>query len=206
MRVLKARYRDKQGFLEAYDEQLETGGVFCPTTQSLEEREEVVVEVHFPEMPNKMMLRGTVVSWRPALPRLGVRAGAVVAFSSEEADKVGFILEVAAGQRKDATKRKHTRLPIERPVRWRRANSVDFEQAALREISIGGAQLVTTDMLEMDEDVVIELVMPGGASPISIATKVTYKTPAGYGLRFMYRDGGGSRRLREMVRRLVDAD
>lgn len=203
MRVLKARYRDKQAFLEAYDEQLANGGLFCPTTTPLEEGDEVVVEIHFPQMPNKMMLRGRVVSWRPALPRLGIRAGAVVAFAEDESEKCSFILGVAAGRHKDATKRRHARIPIERPVRWRRANSTDFDTAALREISIGGAQLVTSEDLTNDEDVVIELTMPGGASPITIATKVTYRTPVGYGLRFMYRDGGGSRRLREMVRRLV---
>ena len=65
---------------------------------------------------------------------------------------------------------------------------------------------ITEEQLEIGEDVLVELTMPGGASPISIATQVAYRTPLGYGLKFIYRDGGGSRRLREMVRRLVDSE
>ncbi|MCA9666002.1 MAG: PilZ domain-containing protein [Myxococcales bacterium] len=206
MRVLKARYRSKEEFLEAYDASVPGGALFCPTTTPLEDQEEVVVEVHFPELPNKMMLLGTVISWRAALPRLRVRAGATVAFAEAEESKRDFVLEVANGGRTDAVKRRHARLPVERPVRWRRANSNDFEDASLREISIGGAQLITEQPLEADDDVILELTMPGGAKPIELASKVAYDTPNGYGLRFIYRDGGGSRRLREMVRRLIRED
>ena len=39
---------------------------------------------------------------------------------------------------------------------------------------------------------------------MTIASRVTYHTPGGgTGLKFVYRDGDGSRRLRELVRRLV---
>ena len=206
MHVLKARFKDRQSFLEAFDEEIEGGGMFCPTTQQLETDDEVVVEVHFPELPNKMLVRGNVVSWRSALPRLRVRAGALVAFADEESDKVQFILDVAKGERTGAIKRRHARLPIEQKIRWRRENAVEFIDGALREISIGGGQLVTEEKLEIDDDVTLELTMPGGAAPTTIATKVTYHTPTGYGLRFLYRDGGGSRRLREMVRRLVEGE
>lgn len=206
MRVLKARFVDTAAFREAYDEALPCGGLFCPTTQALDEGEEVVVEIHFPELPNKMHLRGAVVSWRAATPRLGIRAGATIAFAEDEQDKCRFILEVADGRHRNAVKRRHARLPVERPARWRLASATDLQEAALREISIGGAHLVTPEQLELGEDIVVELTMPGGAQPISLVTKVAYRTPSGYGLRFVYRDGGGSRRLREMVRRLVNAD
>ena len=206
MRVLKARFRETKEFVEAFDAELPAGGIFCPTTQALEVGEEVVVELNFPDLPNKMMLRGNVVSWRAALPRLRVRAGALVAFAEDEVPKRDFILQVAAGDHPGAVKRRHARLPIERPVSWRRANEANSREGTLREISIGGAQLVTDEALERDEDILIDFTTPGGARPISIASKVTYNTPTGYGLRFVYRDGGGSRRLREMVRRLIDVD
>ena len=58
------------------------------------------------------------MSWRPALPRLRVRAGATVAFAPEEEEKRRFILAALAGELKPP-KRKHTRIPVAVPVRYR---------------------------------------------------------------------------------------
>ena len=203
MHVLKVRFRDKQAFLEAYDDELPFGGLFCPTTTSLEAEERVLVEVHFPELSNKTILRGSVVSWRAALPRLRVRAGAVVAFDESEREKKDFILAVATGERGGGIKRRHARVPVKLPVRWRLMNSNNSQDAWIRDISIGGAQLLTSDPIELESDLVIDLKAPGGAQEISIVGKVSNSTDIGYGIRFIYRDGGGSRRLREVVRRLT---
>lgn len=205
MHVLKVRFRNTEDFLEAYNPELPRGGLFCPTTQPLERDEEVLVEINFPNLPNKMMLRGIVINWRAALPRLGVRAGANVAFDEAEEDKKNFLLAVANGKRTDAIKRRHARLPIELAVAWRLPSSGDRYEARLRDISIGGAQLITEEKLTTEDDLVLELVVPGGARPIQIAAKISNETPGGYGVCFIYRDGGGSRRLREVVRRLIDA-
>jgi len=35
-----------------------------------------------------------------------------------------------------------------------------------------------------------------------VTTRVAYHTPAATGLKFIYRDGGGSRRIRELIRRI----
>jgi len=203
MLILKTRFRNKSEFLEAYNEDLPNGGLFCPTTRALQEDDPVVVELHFPGLPNKMMMRGQVVWWRSALPRLRVRAGAMVTFLEEEREKRDFILKLAEGGNSEAIKRRHPRIPVEMDVRWRTSESPSFKQGRLRDISIGGALLVTEDQLSPEDEVVIELTTPGGASPIPIAGKVTYNTEMGVGVRFQYRDGGGSQRLREVVRRLL---
>lgn len=203
MRVLKARFRDADAFLEAYSDETPQGSLFCPTTTPLDEGQEVVVEISFPELPNKTMLRGKVLSWRSALPRLRVRAGAEVTFDAVDDDKRLFLLEVATGKRQGAVKRRHARVPVEVPCRWRLADAAEIADAVLRDISIGGAQLITDDEIAVDSDVVVELTAPGGARPISIAAKVSNALDNAYGLRFVYRDGGGSRRLREVVRRLT---
>ena len=205
MRILKARFRSTRDFLEAFQEDLPHGGLFCPTTQALEKKEEVVVEVHFPKLPNKMMLRGTVVWWRSALPRLRVRAGALVAFPEEEQGKTSFILKAADGQITEAIKRRHPRIPVMVPVQWRHSDSTQLQESELLDISVGGALLVTGERLEVDSEIILELTIPGGASAMSIAAKVTHDGPMGMGVRFLYRDGGGSQRLREVVRRLVNA-
>ena len=63
--------------------------------------------------------------------------------------------------------------------------------------------LNTQTPLPLDSDIILEVVPPGGAAPIPISGKVSYHVTSGAtGVKFLYRDGDGSRRLRELVRRL----
>ena len=89
------------------------------------------------------------------------------------------------------------------PVRYRTAETAEFTESFLSEISVGGAMLSTPSPLPLDTDVILEVMPPGAVKPISISGKSTYHLPNGStGLKFLYRDAGGSRRLRELVRRL----
>jgi Tfp pilus assembly protein PilZ len=205
MLILKVRFRTNAEFEEQFQDDLERGGLFCPTTSEIEADTEVVIELSVPALPNKMLIRGRVKSWRPALPRLRVRAGAIVEFLDEEAEKKEFLLGTVRGDLDAPTKRKHSRLPVEIRVRYRTTESADMLDCQLSEISVGGAMLATPEALPLDTEVILEILPPGSVSPISISGKATYHTPTGgTGLKFVYRDSGGSRRLRELVRRLRD--
>ena len=57
----------------------------------------------------------------------------------------------------------------------------------------------------MGTEIVLELLPPGGAAPMPITGRVAYHTPSATGLKFIYRDGGGSRRIRELIRRIRQA-
>jgi Tfp pilus assembly protein PilZ len=203
MKIIKVRFRSKAEFTKHYNSELANGGLFCPTTTEFTAGDEVVIELNVEGLPNKVMLKAHVVSWRPALPRLRVRAGALVELDEQEAPKRDFILGVVSGERRDARRRRHTRLPVLVPVSWRMANSVDVRQASISEVSVGGALLKTDEVLGLGEEVIIELTTPGGSAPISISGKVTYLAGGeGCGVKFIYRDGGGSRRIREVIRRI----
>ena len=65
--------------------------------QAIFEYQTVICELTVPALPNKVLIRGTVRAWRPALPRLRVRAGATVEFASEESEKRDFIVETVKG-------------------------------------------------------------------------------------------------------------
>lgn len=204
MTILKVRFRTNVEFEEQYQD-LPGGGLFCPTTSALEEGEEVIIELSVPALPNKVLIRGLVRSWRPALPRLRVRAGAIVEFAADETEKRDFIIGTVSGSLEAPPKRKHTRLPVEVGVRYRTTDSADFQECQLSEISVGGAMLSTQSPLPLETEVILEITPPGAVSPISISGKATYHLPhGGTGLKFVYRDAGGSRRLRELVRRLRD--
>ena len=206
MQILKARFHGRDDFMEAYQSDPPGGALFVATTTPLEADENVIVELVCDGLPNKVLFRGTVLAWRPALPRLRVRAGATVAFAPEEDEKRRFILAALAGE-VTPPKRKHTRIPVEVPVRYRVPGTADMTPGNLTEISVGGALLVspagsTAEPLPLGTEVVLELLPPGGAAPMAITGRVAYHAPNGNGLKFIYRDGGGSRRIRELIRRI----
>jgi Tfp pilus assembly protein PilZ len=203
MQILKARFRGRDEFLEAYNSELPGGSLFVATTTPLDQREDVIVELVCDGLPNRVLIRGTVLSWRPALPRLRVRAGATVEFAPEEDEKRRFILGVLAGDI-NPPRRRHTRIPVAVPVRCRLSSSAEVLEGELSEISMGGALLRAADPpLDLGTEIVLELLPPGGAAPMAITGRVAYHAGSnGTGLRFIYRDGGGSRRIRELIRRI----
>ena len=177
--------------------------VFVPTTDELESGQTVIVEISSQLLPNKVLIRGAVHAWRPALPRMRVRAGATVQLEAEEQGKLTFLHEVLSGKRTDVPRRRHHRLPVHVACRYRIANSPTFVDSQISEIGVGGALLTTESPLPIDTEITLEVTPPGAAAPIAIAGRVSYHVPTGgSGLRFVTRDGDGDRRLRELVRRL----
>ncbi|HEY4178111.1 MAG TPA: PilZ domain-containing protein [Kofleriaceae bacterium] len=203
MVILKLRIRTAEEWRELAPSESITEPVFVPTTDELEAGQQVIIEVASSLLPNKVLVRGAVQAWRPALPRMRVRAGATIDLAPDEQTKLTFLHEVFSGKRTDVPRRKHHRLPVSVDVRYRITNSSNFITCAISEIGVGGALLTTTEPLPIDTDLTLEVVPPGGAAAIAIAGKVSYHTPSGgSGLRFMSRDGDGDRRLRELIRRL----
>lgn len=166
----------------------------------------MVVELVCKSLPNRVMIKGSVLEWRPALPRLRVRAGAQVLFDVGEAQKVAFVIETLRGIRPPTPKRKHQRLPVALPARLRVSSDPQVLEVELREISISGAVVGATVQPAIGTDVVLEFTPPGGETPMDLAGRVLYHAgDDGTGLRFLFREGGGSRRLREIVRRIKQA-
>lgn len=202
MNILRVRCRSAEEFRSLYQSEPADGAIFCPTTTELAPETPVVVELVCKALPNRVLIRGTVMSWRPALPRLRVRAGALVRFAPEEAQKRDFVLETLGGKRSPTPRRRHTRIPIGLPVRVRLGTDVEFTEAELREISVSGALFAAHVQPALGTDVVLEVVPPGGEGPMDISGRVIYHAAAGQtGIKFLFREGGGSRRLRELVRR-----
>jgi Tfp pilus assembly protein PilZ len=206
LNILRVRCQSAEEFRSLYQADQPDGGLFCPTTKQLEHGTQVVVELVCKVLPNRVLIRGTVVSWRPALPRLRVRAGALVKFAPEEAQKRDFVLETLGGKRTPTPRRKHTRIPITLPAKIRVGDAPDGVPADLREISVSGALLAASIQPPLGTEVVLELIPPGGMQPMDISGRVLYHAgPDQTGIKFLFREGGGSRRLRELVRRFKTA-
>lgn len=204
MRLLRLRVRSADEWRTLIDGGVVPGTLFVPTTDRVGDGEQVLVEVTAPALPNKVVFRGAVHSWRPALPRLRVRAGASIYFADGEHHKRQFIDDALDGMRADVPRRRHDRFPVSVDVRYRVGAGIDLLEGQLTEISAGGAMLKTVTPIPLGEEVILELVPPGAAAPMTLACRVSYHTPSGgTGLRFVSRDGDGARRLRELVRRLI---
>ncbi len=201
MLILKATFRGREDFRRAFAAEPPPGVLFVATTTPQPVGEQVVVEIICGSLPNNVMVRGEVTSWRPALPRKRVRAGAFVQFDKSESDKAKFILSTLSGEI-SPPRRRYSRIPVDIPVAWRTPGVAELTKSRLIEISIGGALLEATDKLPLGTDILVEAQLPGAVTPVEIASKVAYHAPRGMGLKFIYRDGGGSRRIRELVRRL----
>jgi hypothetical protein len=203
MVILKLRIRSADEWRELAPGESVSDPVFVPTTDELEPGQPVIIEVSSQLLPNKVLVRGSVQNWRPALPRMRVRAGATVDLATDEQTKLTFLHEVFAGKRTDVPRRRHHRLPVNVSVRYRLTNSPSFVDSAISEIGVGGALLPTIEPIPIDTELTLEVVPPGAAAPIAIAGRVSYHVPSGgSGLRFVSRDGDGDRRLRELIRRL----
>lgn len=177
--------------------------MFVPTTEPLVAGAQVVVEVSSSLLPNKVLLRGGVQSWRPALPRMRVRAGATIQLDASEQPKLTFLREVLSGTRSEVRRRKNTRLPVQFACRYRIAASAQYVDSAISEIGAGGALLTTPTPLPLDTELTLEITPPGAEAPLAIASRVSYHAPSGgSGVRFVSREGDGDRRLRELIRRL----
>lgn len=203
MKIVQARFRTNEEFRTAYKPDLPNGGLFVPTTTPLDAGSAVVIELNCDGLPNKVLIRAMVRAWRPALPRLRVRAGATLEFDPEESEKRDFVINAMKGGSALPPKRRHTRIPVIVPVRWRELDTHEQVEGMLTEISIGGALLQTGARPAIGAELVLSLLPPGGAASIEIEGRITYHSPdGGAGVKFSFRDGGGARRLRELIRRI----
>lgn len=203
MNILRLRIKSADEWKELAPSESVSEPIFVPTTDELNAGEQVIVEISSNLLPNKVLIRGSVQAWRPALPRMRVRAGATIQLDTDEQVKLTFLHEVLSGKRTDVPRRKNSRLPVQFACRYRLTSSSQFVDSAISEIGVGGALLTTTTPLPLDTELTLEVTPPGAAAPIAIAGRVSYHAPSGgSGLRFVSRDGDGDRRLRELIRRL----
>jgi Tfp pilus assembly protein PilZ len=203
MNILRLRIKSADEWKELAPSESVSEPIFVPTTDELTAGEQVIVEISSNLLPNKVLIRGSVAAWRPALPRMRVRAGATVQLDTDEQVKLTFLHEVLSGKRTDVPRRKNSRLPVQFACRYRLTSSSQFVESAISEIGVGGALLTTQTPLPLDTELTLEVTPPGAAAPIAIAGRVSYHAPSGgSGLRFVSRDGDGDRRLRELIRRL----
>src|SRR5215831_1484446 len=137
MVILRLRVKSADEWRELAPSEAVTEPIFVPTTDELKSGQPVIVEISSNLLPNKVLIRGNVQAWRPALPRMRVRAGATVQLDNDEQTKLTFLHEVLSGKKTDVPRRKNSRLPVQFACRYRVASSSQFVESAISEIGVG---------------------------------------------------------------------
>jgi len=207
MRVLRVRYGSGKEFLSFYLRTPANGGMFYPTREALEVGQEMAVEIRFPGLAAKTVLRGKVAWRRRGRHRSKLRAGVGVEFFAEEARKLEFLLRAAEGESAELPKRRHRRVPAEIGLSWRLKDAPEVFTGTLDNIGLGGAFIRTAVPVAVGRDVIILLATPGGACPVELEGRVAWCADdvpgsVSFGVQFKARDLGGIRRLKEVVRRV----
>lgn len=167
------------------------------------------MEVRFPGLGAKTVLRGRVAWRRRGRHRSKLRAGVGIEFLPVEATKRDFLLRIARGEReRDALpKRRHRRVPAEMRVTWRLKEEPHLATGTLDNIGLGGALLRTAVSAPVGRDIIVSLSPPGAVRAVEVEGKIAWcvSVDAGgvcIGVQFRARDVGGVRRLKEVVRRV----
>ena len=202
MKILFARFESAEDFLRHYDPVLEWGGLVVPTKAVLPPSTPVVVEVAFPGLPNRVLVRGLVVD------RDEERSGLIVKLANSELQKRDFLVAAAHGTVSLAWRRRHRRFPLRLKAGFRAADQDDkaAAEAQTEDLSGSGIFLRTPQVLSVRTPVVV-IIDPGdGKGAIEVPGRVAWvrRDPptSGFGVAFDNLSGENMRRLRRVMRDL----
>lgn len=210
MTIIRAKYPDAQTFLDSYLANFRYGGAFFPTRRRIPIGYPVILDVRFPGLRSKVLLRGIIAWRRSGKRREKIRAGLGIEFLGSEVRKRDFVIDVAKGLKEDLAHRRHRRLPVDVSVDWKEKAGRNWNSATLEDFGPGGTFIKTTHCLPVGSPVLLELLAPGGQRKIPIQGDVAWirhiPGDEGMGIAFRCRDLGGSRLIKELIRRLEGAD
>lgn len=184
------------------------GGVFCPTRRRLSEGTVMAVKVRLGRRTPPLTLYGRVSWHRPGRHRDKLRTGMGVTLLPSERPKIEYLLNLAKAGDHIRSRRRHERFPVDLPVSWRPLGEQEGRDGRLRDIGRGGALFRSASPAPRADDVVLEIGSPGAQVPMAFTARVVWTDQGknddpGFGVAWRARDAGGSRRIRELVRRLT---
>lgn len=198
MRIVTATFPDPAKFLESYSAAHEGGAIFYRTRMDLRLGEDVLVELSFPGMPNRALLRATIAAFD------AVGQGAWIRFSRDDESTRDFVLALAHGEVQVTTKvsRRHARFPVELPCDWKVDGSPDRVLSYTEDLGAGGAFVRTLTPPPVGTQVRLllgELRIRGHVAWIRADEQAS-----GMGVRFLEPTETDTRRLREMLRHVSE--
>jgi Tfp pilus assembly protein PilZ len=198
MRLLTLTFRSADRFLSHYSDQYEVGAVFYRTKSGVEAGEEVLLEIAFPGLPNRALVRGVVLG-----PK---EDGIWIAFHRNDVSTRDFLLKIANGEIEitDRSSRAHSRYPADVPVSYKELSG-GGEMRHARAIDLAAASAFVRTEEPPEPGTRLELVLgPLGdeAETFTVQGEVTTlrsDDDPGFAVRFDAQSADGPR-LRRMLR------
>jgi len=193
MRLVTLAFATADDFLAAYHPA--DGGTLSTRTRTdgaIGER--VLLEVSFPGLPNRALVRADVSG-------IAHEHGLRFAIASDDASTRDFLVAIAHGEvRVEAVHRDHARFPAALSATWQTGG--DRLPTTVEDLSAGGAFLRTDTPPPLGTEVAVTIAAPGG-EPLALAGHVAWirqgKLP-GFGVDFVPAVGDDGRRLRALLR------
>ncbi len=200
MRILLARFPSGLVLLEHYDASATFGALIVPTRARPAADEPLVVEVSFPELSGRVLLRGRADGAAPeGAPRLHVR------LLPSERTKRDYMLAAARGEVRGDRARRHRRFPLRVSVRFCESDGGGCTEAVTEDLSTAGLFIRTPFLLPMRTPVTVEL-MPGSKVPLAVHGHVAWQRTgapsSGFGVSLDAEGRREARALRRLVRAL----
>ena len=205
LRLLTCVFASPTEFLECYSVEAAEGVLYCRTRSPLAVGEELVVEVSFPGLPNRTLMRGTVAAVRRG-------RGAWIRLHAGDAHTRDFLLGLARGELApgDQVERGHRRIPVSLPVTCHIEEIDDPPTERLlgttHDVGGGGAWVQSAEPPAVGTRVSLVLgPMAAAGETFRLDGRVAWirrdAGPTGFGVRFDSRQSRDAPRLRAMLRR-----
>ena len=204
MKILFATFDSADQFLkrlslEGADPAATCGRLSVTTKARFESREPVVLEIGFPGLPNRVLMRATFCGVDDTIAHFEILPG--------EDHKRDFLVAVASGKAQaKQSARKHRRFPMRLPARF----VVDGQEVPLRgdattdELSAKGLFLKTSRSLPEGARVTVVLDPCDGSAEMEFSGRVIYtrkdEGENGVGVQFDKLSSDDRKRLRRMIR------
>ncbi|HTM20600.1 MAG TPA: PilZ domain-containing protein, partial [Kofleriaceae bacterium] len=202
MKILFATFESPDDFLQRLEVGKGTATLHVRTKARYEDGEQVILEIGYPGLPNRILTRAT------ALEPKGKKHPGEQWFQLDKGEdhKRDFLIAVAAGRATASWKRRHRRFPMRMPARF----VVEGEDVPLRgdaeteDMGSGGVSLRTSRTLPDGAKVTVVLEPGDGSKPIEFSGRVVWNrnddSVTGVGVQFESLGGDQMRRLRKMIR------
>lgn len=194
MRLVTLAFATKEEFLASYHP-ADGGSLSMKTRTDATIGEEILVEISFPGLPNRALVRAQVMG-------ISFEQGLRFAFSSADETTRDFLLAVARGEATvETTHRDHARFPASLKASWNLRGS-GAHSTTLEDVSAGGAFLRCDSPPAVATEVELTITAPGGV-PLAATGTVAWirqgKDP-GFGVEFHDMAGETGRKLRALLR------
>lgn len=199
MRLVTLAYATADEFLDSYDAR-DGGTISVRTRTDGTIGERLLVEISFPGLPNRALLRAMVTS-------LTFEHGLRFVIDEADASTRDFLLAIARGDNVIVgAHRDHERFPTTLRAHWSLvgASHQRQETTVVEDLSAGGAFVQATNPPEVGAEVDLTIAVPVGPALETSGTVawVRHGKSPGFGVDFETLVGDSGRRLRALLRRV----